>query len=136
MSSALILPPACPLCSATFPLNPPVKLPPNKMLIKVYQNFQYLVIKYRSHKVALGKLKQFQVLSSFHAWSSWTRIWKIMSYEKGDGGTGTVIKSDWVRLTNTYFFSCLFPCTLVYFFSLWFGRNSLATNTYSVGKNQ
>lgn len=29
------------------------------MLIKVYQNFQYLEMKYRSHKIALEKLKQF-----------------------------------------------------------------------------
>lgn len=69
---------------SNFASKPPVKLPPNQMLIKVYQNFQYLDIKGMSHKVVLTKLKQFWVLNPFCAISSWTRLLIIMMYEKGD----------------------------------------------------
>lgn len=43
------------------------------------------------------------------------------------------MKSDWLSLRHTCFFSGLFPL-MVHFSDLQFGRNSLATNTYSVEK--
>lgn len=47
------------LMLSNFSSKLPVRLSPNKMLIKVYQNFQCLGIKYMSHKIVLGKYKDF-----------------------------------------------------------------------------